>query len=214
MLWIFLFSAIGLAMLYNLQIRPKNTGLLLAVASDDSDMKIVPPFGAASVPEDDGEKAAREFVVQKENGNIDKAYGLGNRIADVFFDENGLFSVSDETELQPLVLLQKKILFAFVADAVLGAELPSVLAETASQQFSARMQGADSDLFDKVNDPKTLSYYLLCTKKGRSQFESIGKAFAQLCCEEESGNLRALGESLHREYTDACKKMIKDTHFV
>ena len=76
------------------------------------------------------------------------------------------------------------------------------------------MQGAYSDLFDKVNDPKTLSYYLLCTKKGRSQFESIGKAFAQLCCEEESGNLRALGESLHREYTDACKKMIKDTHFV
>ena len=107
--------------------------MLLASTGDDSDMKIVPPSGMAPSFEDAGEKAAQEFVMQKENGNIDKAYGLGKRIADVLLEENGPVLTFCEASLQPFVRLQRKILFAFAADTVLNAELPSVLAETASQ---------------------------------------------------------------------------------
>ena len=214
MLWIFLFSVSLLAGLYyTLQIRRENHLLRLFAVSDDSDMKIVPPSGTVTAVEDDGEKAAREFVAQKENGNIDKAYNLGNRIADVFFEENGLISASCEAALRPVVLLQRKVLFAFTADAVLGEELPSVLAETVSQQFSVRIQKADPDLYDKVNDPKTLSYYLLYTKKGKPQPVDMGKAFARLCAEEKEEGLCALGECLYREYAGACKKMIEETKF-
>ena len=80
------------------------------------------------------------FVAQKKNGNIDKAYSLGKRIAGVFFEENGPVLTFCEASLQPFIRLQRKILFAFAADAVLNAELPSVLAETASQEFSAQVQ--------------------------------------------------------------------------
>lgn len=214
MLWIFLFSVSLLAGLYyTLRIRRENRLLLLSVVSDDSDMKIVPPSGTVTPAEDDGEKAAREFVAQKENGNIDKAYGLGNRIADEFFEENGVISASCEAATRPVVMLQRKILFAFTADAVLAEELPSVLAETVSQQFSVRIQKADPDLYDKVNDPKTLSYYLLYTKKGRPQPADMGKAFARLCTEEKEEDLRALGERLYREYAGVCRKMIEETKF-
>lgn len=214
MLWIFLFSAVALMGLYYVhKVRCENRAFLRAVVLDDSDMKIVPSSGTATLVEDDGEKAAKEFVAQKENGNIDKAYGLGNRIADVFFEENGIVFSSCGSGSQPFILLQRKILFAFTADAVLGEELPSVLAETVSQQFSTRIQKADPDLYGKVNDPKTFSYYLLCTKKGKLQLTDIGRAFARLCGDEKERSLCSLGECLYREYAGICRKMIVDTKF-
>ena len=73
MLWTAFLPVLGLSILYCLQAK-KESSLLLASVGDDSDMKIVPPSGIAPSLEDAGEKAAQEFVAQKKNGNIDKAY--------------------------------------------------------------------------------------------------------------------------------------------
>ena len=212
MLWIDFLPILSVAALYCLRIK-KGSCLLLASTGDDSDMKIVPPSGMAPSFEDAGEKAAQEFVMQKENGNIDKAYGLGKRIADVLLEENGPVLTFCEASLQPFVRLQRKILFAFAADTVLNAELPSVLAETASQEFSLQIQKADLFLYEKINDPKTLSYYLLCAKNSRERFENIGKAFALLCGEEGNERLCRLGDCLYGEYRLLCETMIKESQF-
>ena len=212
MLWTAFLPVLGLSILYCLQAK-KESSLLLASVGDDSDMKIVPPSGITPSLEDAGEKAAQEFVAQKKNGNIDKAYSLGKRIAGVFFEENGPVLTFCEASLQPFIRLQRKILFAFAADAVLNAELPSVLAETASQVFSAQVQQFEPLLYEKINDPKTLSYYLLCSKNGRERFENIGKAFALLCGEEENERLCRLGDCLYREYQLLCERMIKEAQF-
>ncbi|MDD3193490.1 MAG: hypothetical protein PHE47_06525 [Oscillospiraceae bacterium] len=213
MLWIAILSIVGCAVLCGLQAKIGLPGLMLAVAGDDSDMKIVPPSGTEPSQEDAGEKAAQEFVLQKENGNINKAYALGKRIACVFFEENGPVATCCEISLQPVVRLQRKILFAFVEDAVLNATLPSVLAETASQEFSAQVQQTDPSLYEKINDSKTLSYYLLCAKNGRERFQNIGEAFALLCGEEENAHLCSLGDQLYQKYSQLCSNMIEETAF-
>lgn len=192
MLWTAFLPVLGLSILYCLQAK-KESSLLLASVGDDSDMKIVPPSGITPSLEDAGEKAAQEFVAQKKNGNIDKAYSLGKRIAGVFFEENGPVLTFCEASLQPFIRLQRKILFAFAADAVLNAELPSVLAETASQEFSAQVQQFEPLLYEKINDPKTLSYYLLCSKNGRERFENIGKRL-RFYAEKKKTNAYAVWE--------------------
>ena len=107
MLWTAFLPVLGLSILYCLQAK-KESSLLLASVGDDSDMKIVPPSGIAPSLEDAGEKAAQEFVAQKKNGNIDKAYSLGKRIAGVFFEENGPVLTFCEASLQPFICLQRK----------------------------------------------------------------------------------------------------------
>ena len=115
MLWTAFLPVLGLSILYCLQAK-KESSLLLASVGDDSDMKIVPPSGITPSLEDAGEKAAQEFVAQKKNGNIDKAYSLGKRIAGVFFEENGPVLTFCEASLQPFICLQRKILFAFAGN--------------------------------------------------------------------------------------------------
>lgn len=213
MLWIAVLFIFVLVMSHAVYTKKKGTGLVLAAVGDDSDMKIVPPSGAKPSLEDAGEKAAQEFVLQKENGNIDKAYALGKKIADVLFEENSPVLTFCQESTESFERLQRKILFAFVTDTVLNQELPSVLAETASQEFLAQIQKRDLFLSEKINDPQTLSYYLLGAKNGRERVENIGRAFALLCGDQENTGLCSLGECLCREYSRLCTQMIEEARF-
>ncbi len=186
--------------------------MMLAVAGDDSDMKIVPPSGMRTPPKDEGELAAMEFVTQKKNGNIQKAYALGDKIAALLFAENGPVLTLCEISDQPEIRLQRKVLFSFVTNAVLNAGLPSILAETAFQEISSQIRQTDPLLHEQINDSKTLSFYLLCGN-GKGQFEQIGEAFARLCGKKDDQQMIQLGENLFHAYEKLCRQMIEETQF-
>lgn len=194
---------------------PAEPGLLCFFAVDDSDMKIVSGPGLARKNrEDAGEVAAQEYVDQKENGNLEKAHLLGKDLFAVFYQPDGPVLNIGTTSLEEKVRAQRKILFAFAAEAALDAGLHStVLPQTAMQEFLNQLKQANEELYDKINDPKTFSYYLLYEKESY-KYPSIGHAFALLCEEADNEDLISLGNLLYDEFNRLVLQMIADFSFV
>ena len=182
---------------------------------DDSDMKIVKPQGDHDYLADDGEKAAMEYLAQKANGNIEKAHDLAKSVAEAFFASDGpVTSLCGKSE-EKAVILQRKVLFAFVAELVFHTELASVVAEAAEQDLIARIREKDSDTIGLVEDSKTRSYYLLGSKKGRAvPYENMGKAFAKLCGSPDDPALCQLGQCLTEQFAHFCANKVKEARFV
>ncbi|MBQ3241352.1 MAG: hypothetical protein IJA99_00185 [Oscillospiraceae bacterium] len=180
---------------------------------DDSDMKIAAgPKADVSQP-DDGEAAAMEFLTHKTNGNIEKAYGLGKKVAESFFAPDGPITRFCENMQEEEVVLQKKVLFTFVAELVFHNELASVVAETAEQELIARIGEKDPETMARAVDSTTRSYYQLGAKKGRVPYENMGKAFAKLCGKPNDEALSQLGQCLTKEYAHFCHTAVEEAQF-
>ena len=99
-----------------------------------------------------------------------------------------------------------KILFAFAADAVLNAELPSVLAETASQEFSAQVQQFEPLLYEKINDPENLCPIIFFAAKTVEKGLKISEKRLRFYAEKKKTNAYAVWEIVYIVSTSSFAK--------
>lgn len=211
---IILFTAFLCTLLFAAAVHQPWPKLLLAVVVGDEDIKIASgSFSSAPALEDSAEVAAKEFLRQKDAGNIDKARQLGKLFADSMFDfgHGPLFQTTPERTQRELH--HQLLLYAYVVNRVIAEQSPnSILAQTTLNVFYSEIEAASPELHAHVSDMAAFSLYILCERKNREDCY-IGKIYAGLC---DFGDRQDIIDQGNRFYCDAynfCTEMMRRTDY-
>lgn len=189
------------------------TGVMLAAAGDDEDIKIAGDrFPKPSV--DASELAAREFLRQKESGNVDRARELGKLFARAVLGvESG--PLAGEMSGKPMqVQHHLYLLYTYVVNRVIAEYSPnSILAQTSLNVYYSEIEGASPALHTHVSDMAAFSLYILCERSKNRTDDEIGRIFAELCGLDNQAELREYGNQLFRKFYDACAEKIKQVPY-
>lgn len=155
----------------------------------------------AAVPED--ERAAEEYRRQSENGNLERAHRLGQRVCSRFLE----MPVAGEYAGQQWVLL------SYLAQSLLEQELPHPLwQDSAKSEFSKMLDISAPELARTIHDSRAFTLYVL--NENRLCSRSEGTVFAGLCERSGDAALIACGDRLAQDFTKAVREEIAQVHFV
>ncbi|MBQ2756269.1 MAG: hypothetical protein IJF27_06310 [Oscillospiraceae bacterium] len=180
--------------------------------ADDRDMKIV---GAVKEKTPDaGEREAALYEKHRDNGNLKKASRLGNRLAAELLRKDSAAMIGRDEMESLLMLRNRRILFAFVADITLELQTPdSIIAECAQDAFYDYIKDNDSELYEYIENASEFSMYLACGRSKKSAAASIGKTFAKLVEMPGRRLIELFGSELYDYYFYFCSKLIKEAGF-
>ncbi len=192
--------------------------MFCAGSRDDSDVKIAGDRPAAdlSIREDPG--ANDDYLIEKENGNIERAKLLGQNLAKIlskdFADECMLHLEPDSEDARTKT--QVLLLFAFAIDRGLNTHVPnSTLINTAHTSFFNTLQEISPDVYDQISDTGAYSLYMLCARReGAGVCRSIGESFAKLCGKEDDVALSSTGEMIFSIFLNMVKVEVVKMEFV
>ena len=218
-MWLPALVAIG-GMIGLWQARSRRLALCFCTAEeDDSDMKIVgEPSKQPSkrLYADPGDLAAIDFANHKRNGNIDRAYRLGEDYAKAFVAEEVMQDIDpEELGMDPKVLSDHlNTLFAFAVYLTLEySDLNTVITHTALNHFHEVVAEKFPDSNYAMLRNAAYSAYLVCVGSDKDTYDGIGKVFATLCGREGDRVLSDIGERLFDYFVDLCKRMQAEADF-
>ena len=191
--------------------QEKLEGLAAVTGENDADMKIVSgPISSMRRGEDAAELAARDFIKQKEAGNIDRARALGSRYAQALINiDKGLLS-EPLPNGNPLIQHHLYLLFAFVVNHVIADHSPnSILSQTSLNVFFHDIEERSPQLSNHVNDMAAFSLYILAERNKNGQDDDYGHIFADQCGEEGNREMIQYGNSLYDRIYRYCVEEIR-----
>ena len=140
------------------------------------EVKIYRQHGIKEPALSEGEKAAREYRRQQQNGNLERAHRLGENLCALFLG----MPVEGEYAAQQWV------------------ENP-LLEQSAHSRFAEELEQQAPELARTVHDARAFTLYTL--NETRRTPRSEGEIFAKLCGKPEQEEVIALGEHLAEEFT-------------
>lgn len=182
--------------------------------TEDSDIKIAGDKFTAK--QDDGELAAEEFQRQKTNGNISKAYTLGDRLSELLFTTDNILAehFCKKHASDDLIRVNAQVLFAFMAVTVMENSCPnSVTAQTAINHFHKQVKEKSPELHATILDSGAFSLYLLCVRDEKMVNSCIGATFAESCNMKSNEAIVKLGDDLYNIYLNICSVELVRTNF-
>ena len=173
----------------------------------DEDMKIVPDLAPAS-PHQESDEAAGDFIRHRDNGNIQRAKELGEQFARSM---KALESAAGD----PVILAQKKVLYAFVVNKVIEEKAPdSILAQAALSSFYQTVEEIAPEDSDTISDSVAFSLYILADRGRRNRAQDTpGEVFAELCGQRGREEYCYIGQSLYNQYHLDCMELCSQTEF-
>lgn len=150
---------------------------------EDEDVKIASgSFKKEVVHVDSGEEAARQFLEQKNCGNIDKARILGKDYANAIINiETGPVAQEGKPRTQR-ELHHRLILYSYIVNRVIAECSPnSIVAQTCLNVFYTAIEEASAELYKHVSDMAAFSLYVLCERSPSRSDAEIGAIYAELC---------------------------------
>ena len=189
--------------------------LLFCAAEDDSDMKIAQDsFRPAAAAEDAAEKAAQEFLQQRDNGNIERARQLGK----LFAGDLQQFGQSALRDVELRAVTQQEhhhqlLLCSYVINRVIAEHSPSqILAQTSSSMFYKQVESLSRELYQDISDTAAFSLYILNERLGSP--EDIGHIYARLLGMENDLLLAQKGNHLYSMLYQNCRERILDVNYL
>ena len=154
-------------------------------------------------PLSEGEKAAREYRRQQENGNLERAHRLGETLCGIFL----AMPVGGEYAAQQWVLL------SFLAENELEHQVGnSIISQSAHSRFAELLEQQSPELARTVHDARAFTLYTL--NETRRTPRSEGEIFARLCGCPEQEEVIELGERLSQDFTDRITGLIAAAGFI
>ena len=136
--------------------------------ADDRDMKIAGSDGAQKKT-DAGEREAESYELHRENGNLRRAMKLGRRMAEELLRPDSAAMIGQDDMESLLMIKNRRILFAFVADMVMSLQTPdSIVAESAQDAFYDYIRENDPELYGYIEKASEFSMYLACGRNKKS----------------------------------------------
>lgn len=181
--------------------------------NDDDDIKIAPDTFTA-VATDSAEEAARQFLKQKNSGNIEKARELGKTFSDAIIHiENG--PLGKETACTVREWHHKLLLYSYVVNRVIAEYSPnSILAQTSLNVFYSGIEAESPELHSHVSDMAAFSLYVLCERTKNRNSDDIGEIYANLC--DFGGDQEKIGEGnmFYNKVYVFCKEKIEAIQYI
>lgn len=182
--------------------------------TEDNDVKIAGAKFAAKP--DDAELSATEFQRQKSNGNIDKAYELGNRLSQILFTTDDILAVHccKKYAADKNIRINAQILYVFMAVTVLENSCPdSTTAKTAINYFHKCVKEKSPELYNTILESGAFSLYLLCIRDAKMASNCIGNTFAESCDMENDSAIIKIGDKLYNTYLNICRDELLHINF-
>jgi hypothetical protein len=196
-------------------LKAQSPQLLFCAAEDDSDMKIAQDSfrpGAAAA-EDAAEKAAQEFLHQRDNGNIERARQLGQ----LFAADLQQFGQSALRDVELRAVTQQEhhhqlLLCSYIINRVIAEHSPSqILAQTSSSMFYKQVESLSRTLYQDISDTAAFSLYILNERLGSP--EDIGHIYARLLGAENDLLLAQKGNRLYSTLYQNCRERILSVNY-
>ena len=154
-------------------------------------------------PLSEGEKAAREYRRQQENGNLERAHRLGEALCSLFL----AMPVEGDYAAQQWVLL------SFLAENELEQQVENtLLSQSAQSRFAELLEQRSPELAHTVHDARAFTLYTL--NETRRTPRSEGEIFAKLCGQPENEEVIALGERLAEDFTGRITEAVAAAGFL
>ncbi len=185
---------------------------------EDNDIRIASSHPSRENPpsnDRDIEASLRELNREKENGNLEKARGLGAAAAaEVYADDGASFFGIDSSE-SPQMREQRQMLLAFAAVVGFDKYVPNAhCARAALSTFYETLKRDAPQIYDDVERSFAFSFYFLEYHRGRDVAAAIGHTFAMLCSRPEDAVYAQLGKALYLRFLDVIQSMAEQTGFV
>ena len=202
-------AAVAVALLCYKAVTEAHTSRLLFAVADDSDMKIagdLSSIGSRHASGSEVDRAAQEFIRQKENGNIEKGKALGATFAQELLGSCTRVLQTIPSSEGELVRTQCKILYTFAVNKVIEEMSPnSVVAHATMSNYYQQIKEQDASLYRLVNDSTAFSLYILCSRSMKTGDRSTyGEVFAKMCEEEQNPIYAKMGDDLFEFYYNMC----------
>lgn len=183
---------------------------------EDDDVKIAPSsFAGKHVNVDSGEEAARQFLEQKECGNIDKARELGRCYADAIIHiETGPVASAEKPRTQR-ELHHQILLYSYIVNRVIAEHSSnSIVAQTCLNVFYSEIEAASDKLHKHVSDMAAFSLYILCERSPGRSDDEIGAIYAELC--DFDGNEEKIndGDAFYKRVYKFCLDKLESVGFI
>lgn len=175
---------------------------------DDSDMKIMP--NDPSKLFDSSEGAAIAFLRETHNGNMEKARKLGMRLAAELLEGDGIRvpGIAEEIRSDPSTRINRKVLFACVANQVLEDIAPtSIVAQSALSAFYEEVRRLAPEIYERITDAAAFSLYILAMRSAPQDSCAIGHVFARLCGREQDETFVEYGCALAARLKEHCTEI-------
>ena len=198
-------------------VREKPLFLAAVAGGEDADMKIAPEsFSHTAKSEDNAEVEARDYLLQKNAGNISLARALGEQYAALLMQEAKTnFDPWPEGMAESLLAHHRLLLFSFVVNRVVAELSPnSILAHTTLNVFYNEIEEKAPQLDANIRDMASYSLYILCERSEGCTKDQVGKIFARLCADKDNERLIAQGQQYYHAYYDACSRLHRETKYV
>ncbi len=182
---------------------------------EDEDIKIATETFKPKKPlQDSGEEAARQFLEQKELGNIEKARELGISFAEAIIQiEDGPVSGLGKARTQR-ELHNQIVLYSYIVNRVIAEHCPnSIVAQSCLGVFYKTVESACAELFSHVSDMAAFSLYVLCERSKNRTDDDIGVIYAELCDFDGREEIISEGNAFYRKLYDYCAEKVGGADF-
>lgn len=154
-------------------------------------------------PLSEGEKAAREYRRQQENGNLERAHRLGEALYRLFL----------AMPVQGDYAAQQWVLLSFLVENELEQQVENtLLSQSVQSRFAELLEQQSPELAYTVHDARAFTLYTL--NETRRSPRSEGEIFAKLCGQPENEEVIALGERLAEEFTARITEAVAAAGFL
>ena len=190
------------------------TANLAMAAIGDEDIKIANGSFKKTPMEDQAEQAARDFLRQRDIGNIDRARSLGKFYADSLWSTaSEMFAVEDskmsQQEKHHVILLCSYLINRIIAECSPN----SIVAQTVLNAFYTSVEERSETLYRHISDTATFSLYILNERTG-GDYRQVGEIFSRQCGYEGNENQVVKGISICENQSEQYREMAETIEFM
>lgn len=185
---------------------------------EDNDIRIAgshPSREISSSADLDAEASLRELSREKENGNLEKARGLGAAAAAEVYADNGESFFGRTARRTPRCASSARCCWPLRPWWGLTNmfQMPTVPGAALSTFYETLKRDAPQ-IYDDVERSFAFSFYFLEYHRGRDVAAAIGQTFAMLCGRPGDSVCAQLGKALYLRFLDVIQSMAEHTGFV
>lgn len=181
--------------------------------SMEKDVLVYRPGNKEAPNEDQSERSAQAYLIQKENGNVEKARQLGQRLAEMVVED--LPHIEDNSE-DWLLIDHLKMLYVFVAEQIIRECPDAILYQVTLSAFRDAIEVGVPGVYGAMSGCGADTFYQLAyyRKKKDAVESNMGRTLAQLYGKPDDWKLTAIGEHLFTAFQQKCRMECEKTDYV
>lgn len=168
---------------------------------------------AAKSADQQGEESAEAYLRHKENGNVEKARHLGQRLAEMVVED--LPHIEDNGE-DWLLIDHLKMLYIFVAEQCIRECPDAILFQVSLSAFRQAIEKGVPGAYDAMSGCSADTFYQLAYyRKQQDQIaRNMGQTMAQLYGKADDWKIITIGEHLFSVFQQKCREECDKTQYL